>query len=135
MVLKQWVHGELKPPVAMAGGGGVLSERGGEKAKRIKGLACGVYVVLLCARGKSSELYLEPSTVASRWRPRAVLGGVARRGGHSARGRGRWGASVRRGKPARARGGSGAAQSGGSSAALPAVRESREADRRKEKWT
>ena len=41
MVLKQWVHGELKAPVAMAGGGGVLGERGGEKAKIMKGLACG----------------------------------------------------------------------------------------------
>ena len=34
VVLEQWVHGELKAPVAMAGGGGVLGERGWGKSKK-----------------------------------------------------------------------------------------------------
>ena len=45
--------------------------------------------MLLCVRGKSGELYPEPSTAASRWR----RGEAARA---QRKGRRRWGASVRR---------------------------------------
>ena len=48
------------------------------------------------ARGESGELYPELSTAASRWRPRAALGGMAKGGGTSASQGGRWGAAGRR---------------------------------------
>ena len=82
----RWSCGEAAPRRRQAcrrsewSGSGVLWRGSEEKAKEQAEWLSGVLVRLVRALGEGGGLCSERSTAALRWRPRAVLGGVARQG-------------------------------------------------------